>query len=116
MNDARVKRSSIPPHKTRPDSPVPTLQGLCDPSQKWRENLRFLPQLEVRLSSIAPNPDEFREAPPNSTLTLTSQRQNLVLCGWGVKNELTSVLWDDLEGWGGGLEGKSKREGIYVDI
>ena len=33
MNNARVKRSSIPPHKTRPDSPVPTLQGLCDPSQ-----------------------------------------------------------------------------------
>ena len=29
---ARVKRSSIPPHKMRPDSPVPTLQGLCDPS------------------------------------------------------------------------------------
>ena len=33
MNFARVKQSSIPPHKTRPDSPVPTLQGLCDPSQ-----------------------------------------------------------------------------------
>ena len=33
VSNARVKRSSIPPHKTRPDSPVPTLQGLCDPSQ-----------------------------------------------------------------------------------
>ena len=33
MNNAIVKRSSSPPHKTRPDSPVPTLQGLCDPSQ-----------------------------------------------------------------------------------
>ena len=28
----------------------------------------------MRPSSIAPNPEEFREAPPNSTVTLTSQR------------------------------------------
>ena len=28
----------------------------------------------MRPSSIAPNPVEFREAPPNSTVTLTSQR------------------------------------------
>ena len=27
MNNSRGKRSSIPPYKTRPDSPVPTLQG-----------------------------------------------------------------------------------------
>ena len=27
-NNSRGKRSSIPPHKTRPDSPVPTLQVL----------------------------------------------------------------------------------------
>ena len=33
MNNSRGKRSSIPPHKTRPDSPVPTLHGLWDPSQ-----------------------------------------------------------------------------------
>ena len=50
------KRSSIPPHKTRPDSPVPTLQGPCDLSQKWRGNLRFLPQPEMRPSSIKTNP------------------------------------------------------------
>ena len=39
-----------------------------------RGNMRFLPPLEMRLSSIAPNPVESREAPPNSTVTLTSQR------------------------------------------
>ena len=39
-----------------------------------RGTLRFLPQLVMRPSSIAPNPVEFREALPNSTVTLTSQR------------------------------------------
>ena len=34
----------------------------------------LMPQLVMRPSSIAPNPVEFREAPPNSTVTLTSQR------------------------------------------
>ena len=34
----------------------------------------ILSQLEVRPSSIAPNPDESREAPPNSTVSLNSQR------------------------------------------
>ena len=74
VNNSIGKRSSIPPHKMRPDSPVPTLQGPCHPSQKWRGNLRFLPQLEMRPSSIAPNPDESREALPNSTVSLNSQR------------------------------------------
>ena len=36
--------------------------------------MRFLPPLEMRLSSIAPNPVESREGPPNSTVPLTSQR------------------------------------------
>ena len=36
--------------------------------------MRFLPPLEMRLSSIARNPVESREAPPNSTVSLTSQR------------------------------------------
>ena len=36
VNNSRGKRSSIPPYKTRHDSPVPTLQGPCDQSQKWR--------------------------------------------------------------------------------
>ena len=35
VNNSKGKRSSIPPYKTRPDSPVPTLQGPCDQSQKW---------------------------------------------------------------------------------
>ena len=74
MNNSIGKQSSFPPHKTRPDSPVPTLQGPCHPSQKWRGNLRFLPQLEMRPSSIAPNPDESREALPNSTVSVNSQR------------------------------------------
>ena len=38
-----------------------TLQGPCDQSQKWRQTLRFLPPLEMRPSSIAPNPVESRE-------------------------------------------------------
>ena len=74
VNNSRGKRSSIPPHKMKPDSPVLTLQGPCDPSLKWRGTLRFLPQLEMRPSSTAPNPVESREAPPNSTVSLTSQR------------------------------------------
>ena len=75
VNNSKGKRRSIPPQKTRRDSLVPTLQGHCDPSQKWRGNLRFLPPLEMRPSSIAPNPVESQEAPPNSTVSLTSQRQ-----------------------------------------
>ena len=74
MNTSRGKRSSMPQPKTRPDSPVPTLQGLCDQSQKWRGTLSFLPQLRMRPSSIAPNPVESRETPSNSTVSLTSQR------------------------------------------
>ena len=50
--------------KTRPDSPVPTLQGHYDQSQNWRGRLRFLTPLEMRPYSIARNPVESREAPP----------------------------------------------------
>ena len=32
--------------------------------------MSFLPPLEMRPSSIAPNPVESREAPPNSTVSL----------------------------------------------
>ena len=52
MNNSRGKWSSITPHKTRSDSPVSTLQGPCDPSQKWRGSQRFLPPLEMRPSSL----------------------------------------------------------------
>ena len=44
--------------KTIPDSLVPTLQGPCGRSPKRRGSLRFLPSLEMRPSSIAPNPAE----------------------------------------------------------
>ena len=50
--------------KTRHDSPDPTLQGPCRRSPKPRGSLRFLPPLEMRPSSIAPNPAESRGAPP----------------------------------------------------
>ena len=39
LSNSRGKRSSIPPHKTRPDSPVPTLQGPCDLSHKTSLNI-----------------------------------------------------------------------------
>ena len=65
MNNSRGKRSSIPPYKTRPDSPVPTLQGPCGRSQNWRGSLRFQPPLEMRPSSIATIPVESRESPPS---------------------------------------------------
>ena len=55
-------------------TPVSTLQRPCNQSQKWRGTLRFLPQLELRPSSIAPNPVESRKATPNSTVSLISQR------------------------------------------
>ena len=50
--------------KTRPDSPVPTLQGPCGRNPKRRESLRFQPPLEVRPSSVGQDPAESREAPP----------------------------------------------------
>ena len=52
--------------KTRPDSPVPTLQGPCGWSLKRRGSLRFLPPLEMRPSSFAPSPAESQEAPPTA--------------------------------------------------
>ena len=67
VHTSRGKRSSMPQHKTRPASPVPTLQGPCDQSQKWKGTLRFLPEFGTRPSSNAPNPVESREAPPTSS-------------------------------------------------
>ena len=79
LKNSRGKWGFIPLHKTMPDSPVPTLQGLCDPNQTsasevTRGTLRFLPPLEIRTSSIARNPVESRETRPSSTVSLTSQR------------------------------------------
>ena len=64
---SRGKRRSMPQPKTGPDSPVPTLQGPWDRSLKWRVTLTFLPQLEMKPSSNAPNAVESREAPPTSS-------------------------------------------------
>ena len=45
-------------------------------SQKQRGSLRLLPPLEIRPSSIATMPAESREAPPISTVSLTSHRHS----------------------------------------
>ena len=37
-------------------------------NQKWRGTLRFLPQLKMRPSSIAPKPLESREVPPTHSV------------------------------------------------
>ena len=58
VNNSKVKGKSIPPQKTRRDSLLHILQVPCDPSQKWRGSLTFLPPFEMRPSSIAPNPVE----------------------------------------------------------
>ena len=79
VNNLRGKRNSIPPHKTRPDSPVPNLQGPCDPRQ-----IRSQGSQERNPEFPASNRDEVLfhftkhsgvlRAPTNSTLYLTSQR------------------------------------------
>ena len=52
VNNLGGKQSSIPPHKTRPDSPVRTLQRNCDPSQIW-------PRLNRQGDSIQPGHTPF---------------------------------------------------------
>ena len=64
---SRGKRSSMPQPKTRPDSPVPSLQGTLRSESEIRGTLRFLPQLDMSPSSNAPSPVESREAPPTSS-------------------------------------------------
>ena len=75
LKNLRGKWGFIPLHKTRPDPPVPILQGLCNliqtsASEVTRGTLRFLPPLEIRTSSIARNPVESRETRPSSTVSL----------------------------------------------
>ena len=45
----------------------PKSAGTLRSESEVRGTLRFLPQLEMRPSSNAPNPVESREAPPNSS-------------------------------------------------
>ena len=78
MNNARVKQSSSPPHKTRPDSPVPTLQGLCDPSQIRR--IRSQERNPVVHASTChealfhcDKPSGVPRGPANSTVSINSQ-------------------------------------------
>ena len=66
----------MPQHKSRPDSLFETADTTQDPRQNRRGTLRFPPQLEMRPSSIAPTPEESREAPHNSKGFLTSHRHH----------------------------------------
>ena len=102
LKNSRGKWGFIPLHKTMPDSPVPTLQGLCDPNQTsasevTRGTLRFLPPLEIRTSSIARNPVESRETRPSSTVSLTSQRHPASLLSRGylfsLFGQITCYMW-----------------------
>ena len=78
VNNSKGKRSSIPPHKTRPDSPVPTLKGPCDPRQIQPQGSQER-NPEVPASTRddtlfhCTKARESLEAPPNSTVSLTSQ-------------------------------------------
>ena len=72
FENSRGKQSSMPPHKSRPDSLFETAYTPQDPSQNRRGTLRFPPKLKMRPSSIAPTPEESRDAPPNSKVFLTS--------------------------------------------
>ena len=76
LDNSRGKQSSMPPHKSRPDSLFETAYTPRDPRQNRRETPRFLPQLEMRPSSIAQIPLESPEATPNSTVFLTSHRHH----------------------------------------
>ena len=114
LKNSRGKWGFIPLHKTMPDSPVPTLQGLCDPNQTsasevTRRTLRFLPPLEIRTSSIARKPVESREAPPNSQrpspLRGTLGSFLRLLRPWGFSHEAR-------RGPQGASQGASEKSGI----
>ena len=74
LDNSRGKQNSMPPHTLRPDSLFETAYTARDPRQNRRGTLRFLPQLEMKPSSIAPTLMESREAPPKSTVFLTTHR------------------------------------------
>ena len=64
----------MPPHTSRPDSLFEMAYTARDPRQNRRGTLRFPPQLQMRISFIAPKQVETREAPHNYTVFLTSHR------------------------------------------
>src|SRR5574340_568047 len=80
----QLDKRPLSPRTSREASGVPCLnprRGLTllspvcrDPAleSEIRGTLRFLPQLEMRPSSNAPNPVECREAPPTSSFPLSS--------------------------------------------
>ena len=76
FDNSRGKQSSMPPHKSITDFLFEMTYTPRDPHQSRRGTLRFPPELEMRPSSIAPNPVESQEAPPNSTVYLTSHRHH----------------------------------------
>ena len=73
---SRGKQSSMPQHKSTPDSLFETADTPWDPHQNRRGTPNFPSQLQMRPSSIAPTPEESREAPHNSKGFLTSHRHH----------------------------------------
>ena len=66
----------MPSHKLRSDSLSERAYTPRDPCQNRRGTPRFLPQLEMRPSSIAQIPVESPEAPHNSIVFLISHRHH----------------------------------------
>ena len=101
---------------TRPDTPEQTQQGPCDLSQiRLQEvrsrTLRFLPQIQMRPTSIAPNPEESREASPKSTVSLTSQRHPETLpevTGTNQGNPGFPAAWEGGAGAGRGIRAQNR--------
>ena len=63
LYNSRGKQSSMTPHKLRPDSLFEAAYTPRNPRQNRRGTLRFLPQLEMRPSSIVATLEESPEAP-----------------------------------------------------
>ena len=78
----KISKGCLTPSSLSLSHPTPKYkQAPNPPHQAWKPGSQHAGEkrgvagpLEVRPSSIAPNPDESREAPPNSTVSLNSQR------------------------------------------
>ena len=72
----KLERKAAFHASTQVETLLPVWNGIYSPSptSEQERNPRFPPQLEMRPSSTAPIPVESWEAPPNSTVFLTSHR------------------------------------------
>ena len=82
MNNSRGKQSSIPPLKTRPDSPAPTLKGPCDRSPKWRGTL---------MQGLSPFLGPPRKQRPAGTW-VSSLRNFETMLSWGFKAPVCAFI------------------------